>query len=89
MELSADTPNQHTYIIIHGVRILCQEIELWRIQQEMDHMEVSDNVLDRPFDSLSNGEKTKMLLCLLFQYSDRFMLIDEPTNHLDMVGDHG
>lgn len=89
MELSADTPDQRTYIIIHGVRILCQEIELWHIQQEMDHMEVSDNVLDRPFDSLSNGEQTKMLLCLLFQYSDRFMLINEPTNHLDMVGDHG
>lgn len=65
---------------------LCPEIELWRIQQEMDHLEVSDNVLDRPFDSLSNGEQTKMLLCLLFQHSDRFMLIDEPTNHLDMHG---
>lgn len=50
---------------------------------------MSDNVLDRPFDSLSNGGQTKMLLCLLFQYSDSFMVIDEPTNHLDMVGDHG
>ncbi len=64
----------------------CPELELWRLQQDMDRLEVGDEVLDRPFASLSNGEQTKMMLCLLFQHSDRFLLIDEPTNHLDMHG---
>ena len=64
---------------------LCPGYELWRVQQEMDRLEVGDDVLDRPFGSLSNGEQTKMMLSLLFQHSDRFLLIDEPTNHLDMV----
>ncbi len=65
---------------------LCPDLELWRLQLEMDRLEVSDSVMDRPFRSLSNGEQTKMMLCLLFQHSDRFLLIDEPTNHLDMRG---
>ena len=65
---------------------LCPDMELWRLQQEMDRLEVGDDVLDRPFGSLSNGEQTKMMLCLLFQRSGRFLLIDEPTNHLDMRG---
>ena len=65
---------------------LCPGFELWRVMQEMDRLEVGDDVLDRPFGSLSNGEQTKMMLSLLFQHSDRFLLIDEPTNHLDMHG---
>lgn len=60
--------------------------ELWRLQQEMDRLEIGDELLERPFASLSNGEQTKMLLCLLFQRANRFLLIDEPTNHLDMHG---
>ena len=65
---------------------LCPGFELWRVMQEMDRLEVGDDVLDRPFGSLSNGEQTKMMLSMLFQHSDRFLLIDEPTNHLDMHG---
>ena len=65
---------------------LCSGYELWRVQQEMDRLEVGDDILYRPFGSLSNGEQTKMMLCLLLQRSDRFLLIDEPTNHLDMHG---
>ena len=65
---------------------ICPDLELWRLQREMDRLEVGDDVLDRPFGSLSNGEQTKMMLCLLFQRSERFLLIDEPTNHLDMHG---
>lgn len=38
----------------------------------------------RPFDSLSNGEQTKVLLATLFIKENSFLLIDEPTNHLDM-----
>ncbi len=65
---------------------ICPDTELWRVQQEMNRLEVSDDVLERPFCSLSNGEQTKMMLCLLFQRTGRFLLIDEPTNHLDMRG---
>ena len=58
---------------------------LWRIQRELSKLAVDENVLYRPFDTLSNGERTKTLLAGLFLRENSFLLIDEPTNHLDMA----
>ena len=41
-------------------------------------------MLYRPFETLSNGEQTKILLAALFCNEGHFLLIDEPTNHLDV-----
>ncbi len=57
----------------------------WQFQRELSILEVSEDVLYRPFFSLSYGEQTKVLLAALFQKENRFLLIDEPTNHLDMA----
>jgi lincosamide and streptogramin A transport system ATP-binding/permease protein len=56
----------------------------WELMRELSLLKVSDDVLYRPFDSLSNGEQTKVLLATLFLKENSFLLIDEPTNHLDM-----
>ena len=40
-------------------------------------------ILYRPFETLSFGEQTKILLAVLFSGENDFLLIDEPTNHLD------
>jgi lincosamide and streptogramin A transport system ATP-binding/permease protein len=56
----------------------------WELMRELSLLKVSEDVLDRPFDSLSSGEQTKVLLAALFLKENRFLLIDEPTNHLDM-----
>lgn len=55
----------------------------WEILRELHLLEVSEDVLYRPFETLSNGERTKALLAALFLKENRFLLIDEPTNHLD------
>ncbi|MBD2862147.1 Lsa family ABC-F type ribosomal protection protein [Paenibacillus oceani] len=55
----------------------------WQLMRELSLLDVSEDVLYRPFDSLSNGEQTKVLLAALFLKENRFLLIDEPTNHLD------
>ena len=65
---------------------ICPELQPWRLRREMGLLELSEDVLYRPFDTLSNGERTKLLLCLLFLRDNRFLLIDEPTNHLDLHG---
>lgn len=57
--------------------------ESWRIYKELNLLHVKEDVLYRPFDTLSNGEQTKTLLAALFAGESRFLLIDEPTNHLD------
>ncbi|AIQ12964.1 Lsa family ABC-F type ribosomal protection protein [Paenibacillus durus] len=56
----------------------------WKLLRELSLLNVSEDVLYRPFDSLSNGEQTKVLLAALFLMEHSFLLIDEPTNHLDM-----
>lgn len=62
------------------------EYELWQVMREFNLLEVSADVLYRPFDTLSLGEKTKVLLAVLFLKENSFLLIDEPTNHLDIKG---
>jgi lincosamide and streptogramin A transport system ATP-binding/permease protein len=56
----------------------------WKLMRELSLLEVSEDVLYRPFSSLSNGEQTKVLLAALFLKENSFLLIDEPTNHLDI-----
>ncbi len=57
--------------------------EQWRVICELDKLEVDAEVLYRPFDTLSHGERTKVMLAILFSEENHFLLIDEPTNHLD------
>ncbi len=57
--------------------------ESWRVLCEMDKLKVSSEVLYRPFVTLSHGERTKVMLAILFSRDNYFLLIDEPTNHLD------
>ncbi|QLG72296.1 hypothetical protein HG535_0C06510 [Zygotorulaspora mrakii] len=47
---------------------------------------LKNEILKRPFKSLSGGEKTKTLLCALSILEPDFILLDEPTNHLDKKG---
>lgn len=63
---------------------ICPQAEAWMLLRELDSLEVRPEVLQRPFDTLSNGEQTKVLLAALFLNEGRFLLIDEPTNHLDL-----
>lgn len=57
--------------------------ELWRVTCELERLEESAELLYRPFCTLSPGERTKILLAVLFSGENDFLLIDEPTNHLD------
>lgn len=63
---------------------VCSNYKLWQLNRELSLLEVSEDVLYRPFGKLSHGEQTKILLVALFLKEDNFLLIDEPTNHLDL-----
>ena len=57
-----------------------------RIMAELPGLELAQQLLERPFDSLSGGEQTRALIAALFLQRDRYPLIDEPTDHLDLRG---
>ncbi|MCL2106396.1 MAG: ABC-F type ribosomal protection protein [Oscillospiraceae bacterium] len=63
---------------------IAPETAPWQAQRELSKLAVRENALCRPFATLSNGERTKVLLAALFLCENRFLLIDEPTNHLDL-----
>jgi ATPase subunit of ABC transporter with duplicated ATPase domains len=42
--------------------------------------------LDRPWESLSGGERVRLRLTQLLELSEHFLILDEPGNHLDRRG---
>ncbi|MCS7460536.1 Lsa family ABC-F type ribosomal protection protein [Paenibacillus doosanensis] len=66
------------------VEQIIPDYQHWELMRELSLLKVSEDVLYRPFQSLSNGEQTKVLLAALFLKENSFLLIDEPTNHLDL-----
>ena len=74
--------NADTMDVINGI---LGGVENWRLMRELNLLEVTEDVLYRPFSTLSNGEQTKVLLAALFLGENSFLLIDEPTNHLDIA----
>ncbi|MDE7191105.1 MAG: ABC-F type ribosomal protection protein [Clostridia bacterium] len=65
------------------LREVCPTAEEWQLMRELSYLDVDYDCLYRPFNTLSNGEQTKVLLAALFLNEGHFLLIDEPTNHLD------
>ena len=60
-------------------------LEQWKLEKELNQMWVDSSLIWQPFESLSGGEKTKILLAASFTQENSFPLIDEPTNHLDEI----
>lgn len=65
---------------IEDIKPACEE---WRVICELEQLDESAEILYRPYQTLSLGERTKILLAVLFSGENDFLLIDEPTNHLD------
>ncbi|HAS74789.1 MAG TPA: ABC-F type ribosomal protection protein [Clostridiales bacterium UBA8960] len=78
-------PN-NTSITEEVVASIYPNYEYWAICKELSLLDLDESILQRSFETLSQGEKTKVLLAILFLRHNHFLLIDEPTNHLDLEG---
>ncbi len=61
------------------------QVEEWQVMVQMNQLGMDAECLYRPFGTLSFGERTRVMLAVLFAEENEFLLIDEPTNHLDMA----
>lgn len=75
-----ENENLDTLDIINNI---IPNVEDWEIFKELNLINTNIEILYRPFNTLSGGEKVKALLVTLFLKDNEFLLIDEPTNHLD------
>ncbi len=71
-----------------ALETMAPDAPAWALIRELYLLELTEDALDRPFGTLSNGEQTKVQLAALFAGEDKFLLIDEPTNHLDTQTRH-
>lgn len=80
---AAEDPAQ---ISLEVMRQAHPQAEDWELIREAMFLDVDPELLYRPYQTLSHGEQTKILIAALFAVRDKFLLIDEPTNHLDAEG---
>ena len=59
------------------------QAEMWQVLIRMNELKMDLECLYRAFGTLSFGERTRVMLAVLFAAENEFLLIDEPTNHLD------
>lgn len=62
------------------------DVEDWMIRKELNLLGTDPDIMYRPMEMLSGGERTKLMLAGLFAADGAYPLIDEPTNHLDRQG---
>lgn len=77
------TPSD-AYFAADVIREIAPQAEDWQIRRELNLLEADEALMYRPFELLSNGEQTKILIIGMFLRENSFLLIDEPTNHLDV-----
>ena len=59
------------------------QVQMWQVLTQINLIKMDPECLYRPFGTLSFGERTRVMLAVLFAAENEFLLIDEPTNHLD------
>lgn len=57
-----------------------------KIRRELQYMGMEEKLLDREYQTLSGGERTRIQIIAMFLREDTFVLLDEPTEHLDSSG---
>lgn len=55
-----------TQLTLYVISLIYPLFKLWQVKKELSLLDVCESVLYRQFDTLSQGEQTKVLLAILF-----------------------
>lgn len=80
------SPRDHGKRVLDVMREIAPDAQEWQFYREISLLGIGEELLLRPYGTLSGGERTKIQLAALFLREGNFLLIDEPTNHLDIEG---
>ncbi|MGD8325351.1 MAG: ATP-binding cassette domain-containing protein, partial [Sphingomonadales bacterium] len=67
----------------HMSRLMPNVIEA-KVRARLGQFGFSADKADRPVETLSGGEKARLLFCLITYDKPHLLILDEPTNHLDL-----
>lgn len=73
-------------LVWNNLTEIAPQVEQWQVERELNLMATDSALLWQPFETLSGGEQTRVMLATLFAQPELFPLLDEPTNHLDQKG---
>lgn len=80
--LSADFQLQHGLSGHDILDLYGSKNSPWFDNEILKSLEVT-NLLNSPLDSLSNGERQRILICAVLSNKSSIVFLDEPLNHLD------
>lgn len=70
---------------------LCEQFEVLdgynmdtKVNKIIEGLKIRESLMSIPFESLSGGEKTRVILAKILLEQPDILLLDEPTNHLDL-----
>ncbi|UOQ48630.1 ABC-F type ribosomal protection protein [Gracilibacillus caseinilyticus] len=90
-KMATEENNEHIQTLIAEYGILQDQFSInggYEIESNIEKIAHGLNIQDllqRPFSTLSGGEKTKVGLGLMLLQQSDMLLLDEPTNHLDLM----
>lgn len=70
--LHMDLPTRQ--VLLDGM----EDVDEWRLIREFSRLGLGEDLLDRPFHSLSGGEQTRAALAAIFLDEDSYPMLDEP-----------
>ena len=61
-------------------------VDVIELRNMLGAFEFYGDMVFQKVNSLSGGQKVKLLLCKIMRHQPNVLILDEPTNHLDIIG---